>query len=536
MSNERLKRNQRHIIERILIRGTLILDTPTCLGSGDADGPTDMMLVRDSISLHALLTGASIAGALRNYVHEREDGYGKEEQNNSVSASLFGGISKDDDGDQSRLIINDSISSEVPKTEIRDGVKINSVTHTAEDKAKYDLEFLAAGTEFPLCFELLIEKEKNKTEEQFVQYKRQLIEALAIALQGLEPKKDSNDSECENDSKSGEISLGMKKRRGFGRCHVKEWQVWNFNLEDVGDRNLWLNFEHWRTGFIPIFNVRTSITEALGIELDIKREDKRDRFLLHATFKLVGSLLIRSGQDSTERAPDVVHLKSHRPDKPNPESVLSGTSLAGVLRHRAERIVNTLNEINPQITQEIVNEIFGFVKDKKELKHQESNENKKKPDAKASRLVVHEKVIEKATDLVQTRIAIDRFTGGAYHGALFDEQPIFGGYKTRVCIELELRNPKDYEIGLLLLLLKDLWTQDLPVGGESSIGRGRLQGKEATLTWYQWDEEKELQHQDTWTIAQASEKQPLVVSDSDRLKKFVQELVNYPTEVVNANE
>jgi hypothetical protein len=56
------------------------------------------------------------------------------------------------------------------------------------------------------------------------------------------------------------------------------------------------------------------------------------------------------------------------------------------------------------------------------------------------------------------------------------------------------------------------------------------------LTQYIWDKEKELQQKETWAIAQAGEKQPLVVSDSDRLEKFVQELVNYPTEVVNANE
>ncbi|HBE19303.1 MAG TPA: hypothetical protein DEG17_14675 [Cyanobacteria bacterium UBA11149] len=454
MTNERLKRNQRHIIERIVIRGTLILDTPTCLSSGDTDGPTDMMLVRDSISSHALLTGASIAGALRNYLHEHEHGYeieekNQEEQKNSLSISLFGGISKDDDGDQSPLIINDSISSKVPKIELRDGVKINSITRTVdpESRAKYDLELLQAGTEFPLSFELLVEREANETD---------LLKGLAIALSGL---------------KQGEISLGMKKRRGFGRCHVEEWQVWNFDLTDAGDRTAWLTLEHsWLTD--PACSkppaVDASIVEAIkktGLPVVEDWEDKRDRFLIQATFKLVGSLLIRSGQDSTGRAPDVVHLKSHRPDKTDAEPVLSGTSLAGVLRHRAERIVNTLEKPTT-----IIDEIFGpdFSKDKTKQ-------------AKASRLVVHEKVIKDATDLVQNRIAIDRFTGGAYHGALFDEQPIFGGDETRVCIELELRKPDKHEIGLLLLLLKDLWTSDLPVGGESSIGRGRLKGIKADL-------------------------------------------------------
>jgi len=37
--------------------------------------------------------------------------------------------------------------------------------------------------------------------------------------------------------------------------------------------------------------------------------------------------------------------------------------------------------------------------------------------------------------------------------------------------------------GLLLLLLRDLWTGDLPLGGESSVGRGRLKGRSATLAY-----------------------------------------------------
>lgn len=518
MTEQRHKSN-RHIVKRILVRGTLVLDTPTCLGSGDADSPTDLPLLRDSISNHALLTGSSIAGALRNYLREHTKGYGESDRRNDIATKLFGDLFayKDEtaksepekiklreEDTQSPLIIDDSISTKPIKAELRDGVKIDSVTHTAADKAKYDLELLQAGTEFPLSFELLIEKDNDEA---------QLVKALAIALQGLEPQ---------NDSKSGEISLGIKKRRGFGRCHVEEWQVWNFNLEDSGDRTSWLNFEHWRTGLLPDRATYPSIKvafEQVGITLDIKEEDQRDRFTIHATFQLVGSLLIRSGQDSTGRTPDVVHLKSHRNDEPKP--ILSGTSLAGVLRHQAERIVNTLNK---PIT--IIDNVFG---------PDFSNDKSKK--AKASRLVVHEKVIENATELVQSRIAIDRFTGGAYHGALFDEQPIFGGDETIVSIELELRNPQEHEIGLLLLLLKDLWTSDLPVGGESSIGRGRLKGIKADLIhdhlqnpkkWKIWEENGTLHITDRADTSKTQE------SVRDELEGFVKALLNYLGKEVKA--
>jgi hypothetical protein len=82
---------------------------------------------------------------------------------------------------------------------------------------------------------------------------------------------------------------------------------------------------------------------------------------------------------------------------------------------------------------------------------------------------------------VVTRVKIDRFTGGAFESALFTEQPAVGKPETRVTLDLTLRNPANAEVGLLLLLLKDLWTGDLPIGGESGVGRGRLKGITATL-------------------------------------------------------
>ena len=195
MSHKRINRCQRPIAQRIIVRGTLILDTPTCLGSGDADSPTDLALLRDSVSDCGLLIGSSIAGALRNYLREYQHGYGIDEQKGDRATCLFGGTRRDPDGEQSPLIINDAISSTIPIVELRDGVEIEAITGTAKPGHKYDLELLAAGTEFPLSFELVIEKNKNQTEQQA------LINDLALALRGLEQH---------------EIGIGMKKRRGVG--------------------------------------------------------------------------------------------------------------------------------------------------------------------------------------------------------------------------------------------------------------------------------------------------------------------------------
>ncbi|RIK14879.1 MAG: hypothetical protein DCC52_19235 [Chloroflexi bacterium] len=92
--------------------------------------------------------------------------------------------------------------------------------------------------------------------------------------------------------------------------------------------------------------------------------------------------------------------------------------------------------------------------------------------AKASRLRVSEQMIENAvTNLVQNRVSIDRFTGGALETALFNQQPAFGDGATTLRMKLVVQNPKHGEIGLLLLLLKDLWTGDLPLGYVGNQGK-----------------------------------------------------------------
>jgi len=465
MSNDRLNnRHQRNIYKRIIVKGMLILDTPTCLGSGNSDSLTDLALLRDSVDEDkALLTGASIAGALRNYLHEYDPSLG-------LATLLFGANRQDDQGDQS---------------------------------AKYDFELLSAGTQFPLFFELLIEKKYQDLQKQS-EYENNLKQGLAIALSGFE---------------KGEIAIGMKKRRGFGRCKVENWQVWEFDLRNSQHRLAWLTFDRELGNE---YTVAETLKEG-KIEhiFGAVSGDQRDRFTISAKFSLVGSMLIRSGQSLQKdkdgkysKSPDAVHLKSNRSDKS--ESIISGTSLAGVLRHRAVRIVKTLN---PNIVipegkdrqPEIIEKIFGFVA--------EDEKRKDVLKAQASRLIVEEKVIEKPTELVQPRIAINRFTGGAMHGALFDAQPVFSG---EVELKLELWNPKDkdneYKIGLLLLLLKDLWTGDLPIGSESSIGRGRLQGLHADITYQgnTWT----IQGKDSLTITPDIAKETL----ESYVEKFIKEV------------
>ncbi len=79
-----------------------------------------------------------------------------------------------------------------------------------------------------------------------------------------------------------------------------------------------------------------------------------------------------------------------------------------------------------------------------------------------------------------------------------------------------MQQPTPAQIGLVLLLLKDLWTGDLPLGGEISVGRGRLTGKNAVLT-YKRAEENNPQR---WTITQDGDRLR-IEGDPQSLEEFV---------------
>ena len=456
----------REIVERIIIQGDLILETPAGFGSGDKGGLIDIPLLLDPLERKSLLTGASLAGALRSYLRERECGYGGIGGKDSLYLNLFGN-QEGGEGEQSMLIVHDSIG-DMPTVELRDGVKIDPRTRTALKNHKFDFELLEAGTCFKIRMELLVQ-EKRRDE---------LIYGLAIALQGLE--------KCE-------INLGIRKRRGFGKCRVKEWKVCRYNLKEPQGLIGWLKND------VPTQQPKTDISTLLNAtDTDL---DKRNSFTLNAIFFLNGSLLIGSVFDDVN-APDSVHLKSKRNDNLVP--VLSGTSVAGALRARALRIANTVKNGNAEAW---VDRLFG--------PPVKSSQDKTSHDqTTASKLITTETEIINPVNLVQSRLKIDRFTGGAYPGALFHEQPVFG-LDTGIKMDILIQNPEEAQIGMLLLLLKDMWTGDLPLGGEIGVGRGRLRGESVTLTLRSVDPKPEH-----WTINQANNELE-INGDKDKLEGFV---------------
>ncbi len=438
----------RMLRSRWVVTGTLRLETAMHLG-GEGNERVDMPVLRDPRSGAPLLIGSTLAGALRNALTDRLVGYKVPEP--ELVSKFFGHRRGNDDGVQSPLVVFDSIG-ELPKgygIEIRDGVAISAKTGTAEDHKKYDYEVLPVGTTFPVRIDLLVPEHSDE---------QSLVKAMATSLDALS---------------HGETAIGAKRSRGLGRVSAT-WTARRFDLTSSKGWVAWVLSEHE----LPIVTASEGVSaldalrKAASKDLDSLSllNDARRRVVINLHLSVVGDVLVRSPSTSPD-APDVSHLTS------GGAALLPGTSLGGVLRSQAGRIARLVRNKQGD-GDRWVDRLFGprFVG------------QRPPPDFElfASRLRVGEAVIEGGQSRQQIRVAIDRFTQGVIPKALLDEQVQIGG---EVKVQLDLQDPKCGELGLVLLVLKDLLHGELAIGGTSAIGRGVLHGY-AELACYDGAETK----------------------------------------------
>lgn len=429
----------RPIAARWAIEADLVLESATHLGGGAGDS-ADMVILRDVRTGGPLLPGTSIAGALRSHLADVLGGYQSAED--SRVSRLFGSPRENDLGGQSPLIVFDSVGNppQGSGVEIRDGVQIDIARGTAEDRKKFDLEVLPAGTRFPLRFDQLVPAVEDEAE---------LLSLLVTALDGLS---------------RGDVALGARRSRGLGMARANAWWAVRHDLTSRAGWIRWVLSRHvhptGRAGSGT--SDAAEACKAAAPTLTLQRyEDQRRRVVVEADLSLKGALLVRSAP-ATPDAPDAVHLQS------GGRSVLPGTGLAGVLRTQALRIASVVRDRYGD-SGLWVEELFG--------PRMVGVTRAASSPLYASRLRIAEAAIENGTRTRGTRVRIDRFTHGVVPGALFEEEIEQLG---RVRVRMELREPRPGELGLLVLLLKDLLGGDAAVGGSSAVGRGVFTGK-ATL-------------------------------------------------------
>ena len=505
------------VVRRLYARGNWKLKSVAHFG-GDETGIADMCLLKDADG-RPFIPGASIAGASRSYLAKQlmtwaqySDPKGIDREPKELK-KLFGGAGNDDT--MSALIIADATCvSEPVNTFIRDGVRIVAKSGTAAEGAKYDIEVVERGTEFKLEFVCIIREGDCESE----------FEKLFLALlHGFE--------------KEG-IRLGARTRRGYGRGRVDSWDIRDLKMCKPKHVMAWLSGDVWQNN-----QGKTQLTPR---PLPI---DRRRFFRIEADFALRTSLLIRSSSEDpkeTDKVPDTTHL--HSDGRP----VVPGTSFAGVFRHRAALIADVLNweKKDPDKDEDPVCEMFGPVhKQKRDASDQESQENTQdlqneerdtaqQKELWASRVSIEERLVKRVDLQWQDRVAIDRFTGGSLQSALFNEKPAYplslkelkekGKKQGRLNIRLRLiiEEPEKAEIGLLLLTLRDFWYGHAVLGGETSNGRGTLQGLKAKLIYKDNPDPSDLK---VWQLKHDNDNKCMTIENGDKgfLQCCVTEAQNY---------
>ncbi len=178
--------------------------------------------------------------------------------------------------------------------------------------------------------------------------------------------------------------------------------------------------------------------------------------------------MLTSAYPVSEEGADKIQLQRKQLDaQATSKFILSGKAIRGAIRHRAVRILKTM-EVEP--ISDFVDNLFGTAG--------------KDIDAIKSRVYINESILNSSVKkMIQDRIKIDRWTGGVIGGAKFDSEPVWNTDQDSFEIQLYIQKPKLPEINLILQVMKDLFTADLAIGGEKNVGRGILLGHQLLCEW-----------------------------------------------------
>lgn len=270
------------------------------------------------------------------------------------------------------------------------------------------------------------------------------------------------------------IAIGARTVNGFGRVACKD-----------------IALEHY--DFTKPDHVKAWLTGKSGASVDIPKQ------ALVADRDLVINM--------NAYLEDTVLIKSIFEDAWEDKSValfVPGTSVKGVLRHQCVRILQALES-----NDELVNTLFGY-----------SNDDDK--DSRKGRVMVDEIYFDKQFNQEeQPRIRVDRFTGGAMNGALFQDHPVRNtkGDAVTFPLRMTVKNCNDAEAGLVMLLVKDLMTGQVTLGANRTIGYGRVQGKSVTVQYH--GESYTIDGNGKVTAGEAAHLENLVIALQQHIKETV---------------
>ncbi len=404
---------------KIILKAVITNTSPMLIARGKGD-VVDFEVIRDS-SGNPFIPAAGFAGMIRESFSRFNQNTDRVVDNH---LNYFFGCDTKDSESQSHIIFDDLKLQGRCVVMQRDGVAIDENTNLGIDGSKFDYELIEPDAHFLFNAEITIRKDFDA--DIFLQF------LYFIAQKG----------------EKGEYQQGAFKSSGFGILHWSEIEIYHFDFPTDG-----LNwFEYLETNKTEKRSIYPELTKKLDW-------GNKNTLLVTGQFSIRNSLIISMAGDETqsEKAPDKTQLKDSLEN-----AILTGKSFKGAIRHRALKILNTVGNPN---SKQFIDSLFGYV-----------DETNKKIPAAASRIKSFEAKVTGANQLqIQPRIKIDRFTGGTIEHALMQSQPLWHKDES-ISLQFEIENCSDAEAALMLFVMKDLFNEDLPIGGEKAIGRGTLKG------------------------------------------------------------
>ncbi|MCR4942212.1 MAG: hypothetical protein K5978_05435 [Campylobacter sp.] len=404
-------------MNKILTHITIEATSALKIGSGNSDLFIDSPILRDFNGLPMIL-GTSLSGALRAAIDK------------SKADKIFGSM---DTGGSALIVSNALLLDENNKvhekliTQKSNFLKLFDTLplreHTAINEfganvngSKFDEEVLFKGTRFKFALEIPSE------------FKTEFDEILKVLASPV-------------------FRLGGGASKGFGAFKIISIKSAELNLQEYSSS---LNFEF------------------KGETKEIKSDhlsdfDKYELKLSPDDFFMFGSGL---GDGDADATPVFESFIDYEKAKLSQKHILiPATSIKGAVSHRSAFYYNLQNSDN-KVGEEnpAVRDIFGYKKDK---------------DISGAKGKIMISDCYKSFDDTKTKVfdhvAINRFTGGAIEGALFQEKVV---QTDEFCIEIFLKqnidekSQKAFESTLL-----DITQSRLPLGGMTTKGHGFFSGK-----------------------------------------------------------
>jgi CRISPR/Cas system CSM-associated protein Csm3 (group 7 of RAMP superfamily) len=389
----------RAISAKIKINGKLVADAPLSVGGTGTGDMVDIDFAVDGQGRY-YIPGSSLAGPMRSWTetHLTADVNDKSLDGADIADKLFGG---GEGGYASYLTVDDAVILSDPDKpsarERRHGISIEESSGTAKEHFFYTRALLPKGTKFNFSMELDVPQGDRELAAGAL---KEIIGALT----------------------NGEIRFGSCKTSGFGSMRLDENLNVNFyDFSKDGEPDVKPELDRWLDGEPSCFGGLAS----LDIGQEIVNRVSNKLYEIKIDWAPISRIMVKSGRDGIET--DMLPLVSSISGKISP--VIPGTSIKGVLRAQACRIMRTIFGRLPQKSEKeeyylgIVRDMFGdknksgrvFVDDVCLVSPTNISPDEwiQENECKLNEFTIHE-----------DHVAIDRFTGGASESALYSVRPV----------------------------------------------------------------------------------------------------------------